>query len=192
MTQLPIFPLPIYLLPDGITRLRIFEQRYLNMIRDIEKTNGFAISYFNGEDISELPSWASWVDIIDFDMSDDGVLVIDVRCHSLVAIENAQYNNNKLLMATSTLKKHWSTHLNDEARELSLVLSEELKCFFNENEMFDDLYKIKNFDDPIWVCSRWLELVPVSFKHKSHFTEEDSFYQALTFIETILTCNDDS
>ena len=30
--ELPLFPLSIFLLPGGITRLRIFEPRYLKMV----------------------------------------------------------------------------------------------------------------------------------------------------------------
>ncbi len=30
--NLPIFPLPVFLLPKGVTRLRIFEERYLKMV----------------------------------------------------------------------------------------------------------------------------------------------------------------
>ena len=81
--NIPIFPLSIYLLPQGITRLRIFEQRYLNMVKNVHKTNGFVISYYQDSpnlDIeSKISAWGSWVEIVNFMQGDDGILVIDVK-----------------------------------------------------------------------------------------------------------------
>lgn len=192
MMKLPIFPLPIYLLPNGITQLRIFEQRYLNMVRDIKNTNGFAISYSTGKSNEMLPTWASKVEIVDFDMTDDGVLIIDVRCTHLVNIEDAQYDENKLLTATVSPKLHWSSATDVSNDVLPEVLNQPLKKIFSQNTELNSIYKETFFDDPLWVCSRWLELIPVSFQHKSHFTSPDSFDEALQFIETILTNNQDN
>lgn len=49
--RLPIFPLPVALLPNEILPLHIFEQRYRDMLRDIRAGNNFfGLSYFNPED----------------------------------------------------------------------------------------------------------------------------------------------
>lgn len=192
MMKLPIFPLPIYLLPNGVTRLRIFEQRYLNMIRDIKNTNGFAISYSNESAADELPTWASKVEIIDFDMTEDGVLIIDVRCTELVSVLCAEYDENRLLIGNVSLQTHWSSMADDIDENLSSILNQQLQKLFQGNGLLNDMYPETFFDDPLWVCSRWLELIPVSFQHKSHFITPDSFPEALQFIETILTNNQES
>ncbi len=190
--KLPIFPLPIYLLPNGITRLRIFEQRYLNMVRDIKNTNGFAISYSTGKPNEVLPTWASKVELVDFDMTDDGVLIIDVKCTHLVNIDELEYDDNKLLVANVSTKSHWSSSVNINDNALPALLNQPLKAVFAQNKILNDLYKETFFDDALWVCSRWLELMPVSFQHKSHFTSPDSFEEALQFIETVLISNQDN
>ena len=50
ITQLPLFPLPIVLLPNEILPLHIFEPRYRQMLTDIElRRNIFGITYFDLE-----------------------------------------------------------------------------------------------------------------------------------------------
>lgn len=200
--KLPIFPLPIFLLPGGITRLRIFEQRYLNMVRNAEKTKGFAIRYYSSSKSFLAPNWASWVEIIDFDMKSDGVLMIDVKCHSLVTILETERNHENLLLATISEKNHWLSDINLDGLKADIIsdmtmatkitlLTEQLSWFFNRNPEFDKLYQDKNYQDPYWVCCRWLELLPVNFADKALFVEPSSFPAAIQFIDNILSLKSD-
>ncbi|MCS6874981.1 MAG: LON peptidase substrate-binding domain-containing protein [Pyrinomonadaceae bacterium] len=51
LRKLPIFPLPIVLLPNEILPLHIFEPKYRKMLKDIELTsNLFGVSYLSSED----------------------------------------------------------------------------------------------------------------------------------------------
>ena len=53
LKQLPLFPLPLVLLPNEVLPLHIFEPRYRQMIRDIElRRNLFGITYFDSETAS--------------------------------------------------------------------------------------------------------------------------------------------
>ena len=60
---LPVFTLPIFLLPDGHTRIRVFEPRYLKLVRIASQNHGFVIynSDKHNEDVGSL------VDIINFE-----------------------------------------------------------------------------------------------------------------------------
>ena len=55
--QLPLFPLPLVLLPNEVLPLHIFEPRYRQMLVDIElRRNLFGITFFEpDEDISDKP-----------------------------------------------------------------------------------------------------------------------------------------
>ncbi len=55
--QLPIFPLPVVLMPSELMPLHIFEEKYRQMLKDVElKKNLFGLSYFNSQEIlSEKP-----------------------------------------------------------------------------------------------------------------------------------------
>lgn len=52
--QLPIFPLPVVLLPNELLPLHIFEPRYRQMLKDAQINNNlFGLSYFNPENSLE-------------------------------------------------------------------------------------------------------------------------------------------
>lgn len=57
LRSLPIFPLPLVLLPNEFLPLHIFEPRYRQMLKDIEgENNFFGVSYFNpSESFIEKP-----------------------------------------------------------------------------------------------------------------------------------------
>jgi len=59
--QLPLFPLPLVLLPNELLPLHIFEPRYRQMLKDVAlDTNMFGISYFNPTgDFIEKPALGS-------------------------------------------------------------------------------------------------------------------------------------
>ena len=62
--NLPIFPLSIFLLPEGVTRLRIFEARYLKMVSMAMKNNGFVVLPIANEEQVEDELTGSWVEIL--------------------------------------------------------------------------------------------------------------------------------
>lgn len=50
ITRIPIFPLPVVLLPNELLPLHIFEPRYRQMIKDVQMTNNlFGVSFFAAE-----------------------------------------------------------------------------------------------------------------------------------------------
>jgi Lon protease-like protein len=57
---IPIFPLPLVLMPYELLPLHIFEERYLEMLADVASTNNvFGISYFDADGIAERPEEGS-------------------------------------------------------------------------------------------------------------------------------------
>lgn len=49
--RLPIFPLPLVLLPNEILPLHIFEPKYRQMLQDVQLENNlFGVSFFDGQD----------------------------------------------------------------------------------------------------------------------------------------------
>ena len=75
--QLPVFPLPLVLLPNELLPLHIFEPRYRHMLRDVQLTNQiFGISYFNAEEADgekpEAGSLGCATEVRDVQMLEDG------------------------------------------------------------------------------------------------------------------------
>ena len=183
-TNLPIFPLSVFLLPEGMTKLRIIEQRYLKMVSIASKGQGFVIcAKGDNKSISDSP-WGSWVEIINFDKAEDGLLEIDVKCKSLVMIKSRETNNDNLHFGDVTEIAHWSqTKVDRSISELSLCLED----VFDNNEFLDQLYPEKILNNPSWVISRWLELLPVTLDIKASFVVEHNFEEAKDFVQSVIT-----
>ena len=181
--NIPIFPLAIYLLPGGITRLRIFEQRYISMVKNMNTTQGFVISYYQKDKQHHISEWGSWVDLVNFELGDDNILVIDVKCKGLVKIEKSEHLEDKLLWGDVVPITHWA----DKKITISdLEVSGALKQVFEDNLHLSEVYQNKFDDDLSWVCARWVELLPIDFTLKTAFIQEYSFEQALGFLKNLL------
>ncbi len=51
ITHLPIFPLPLVMLPNELLPLHIFEDRYRQMLRDVEQEgNFFGVTLFEPQE----------------------------------------------------------------------------------------------------------------------------------------------
>jgi ATP-dependent Lon protease len=77
LKSLPLFPLPLVLLPDEFLPLHIFEDRYRQMLSDVESTNNlFGIVFFNPEladsNLPDVGSIGCIAKIRDVNTLDDG------------------------------------------------------------------------------------------------------------------------
>ena len=187
--ELPLFPLSIFLLPGGVTRLRIFEPRYLKMLAIA--SNGFVISNVqnrNGQKTNEQ-RWGSWVEIINFDKGRDGVLEIDVCCKSLVSftlnsLETTANNSIEgLQFIIASEIPHWSQK--KAATDLG-KLTGSLMSLFESHDLLKDLYTDKATENPYWVVARWLELLPIPFEVKDSFVFSNSYVEAKKLVSSII------
>ncbi|MDO6508249.1 LON peptidase substrate-binding domain-containing protein [Colwellia sp. 4_MG-2023] len=202
-TRLPIFPLPVFILPGGITRLRIFEPRYLKMVKIATQEQGFVIwlNSIESEDSdsintkaenpdlktieSEEPDtlWGSWVEIINFDQGDDGILEIDVQCKSLVEILSSDKDEDDLHFGEVSDISHWSQETDQDTTD---ILSQSLDEVFDSNTMLNKLYVEKATHNANWVVARWLELIPVDLAIKTSFVHSHSYEEAKGFVQSII------
>ncbi len=204
---LPLFPLSMFLLPGGITRLRIFEQKYVLMIKNIDKTDGFVIC--KSQPIAERESnWGSWMELIDFYPGDDGFLLVDVRCKHLVELSSVVEQPGQVSMANVNILDHWADDEisasidNDFLLEHSVtnakgMLAGNLSIMAPMVESLESICRKKadlyggyyNYFDakPSWVCARWLELLPLNQATKDYFSKQNTFIDAMEFLMTLLT-----
>ncbi|TMM43137.1 hypothetical protein FCS21_13485 [Colwellia ponticola] len=185
--ELPIFPLPVFLLPEGVTKLRIFEPRYLKMVSVASSGQGFVI-WLNDNSIKADVNdgtmlWGSWVEIINFDQGDDGVLEIDVKCKSLVVINSVMKSRDSFNVAKVSDITHWSQK---HADNVSSELATSLEHVFAENDNLNELYPKKSLGDSHWVLARWLEILPIELNVKSGFVVNYNFQEAKRFVESVI------
>ncbi|MFV8819577.1 LON peptidase substrate-binding domain-containing protein [Haliea sp. E17] len=88
MTRLPLFPLGAVLMPGGHQPLRIFEQRYLTLVRDsMREGQPFGVVWIRrgsevaerGRAAPELGDWGTLARIVDWDQLPDGLLGVTIE-----------------------------------------------------------------------------------------------------------------
>jgi Lon protease-like protein len=181
--NLPLFPLDIFLLVGGMTRLRIFEPRYLKMVSLSSSLGGFIISSNKQEANNEI-RWGSLVEVVNFDKGDDGILEIDVRCTALVSLSNIKQDKDQLHFADFYRFDHWSQ---GNTGQHETFLSDSLKMLFQSNQLLNELYPEKLINNGDWVISRWLELLPIPFAMKNKFIFNSSFSEAQNLVNSIIS-----
>ena len=183
--HLPVFPLPVFILPKGKARLRIFEPKYLTMLSLISNHQCFVIQLTPSLPEMEGSNWGSLVKIQDFNQGDDGILEIDVLCNSLVHLSHVKQEENDLNYAQISPFTHWSQSKVDESMAYE-VLAEALNSILDNNVMLNELYQTRPLNNAHWVVARWIELLPLSITVKNLFVQADSFSSAKSFVDSII------
>ena len=184
--KLPIFPLPVFLLPDGITRLRIFEPRYLKMVKIATQGQGFVIWLNPQKSEKPMIKWGSWVEVVNFDQGKDSVLEIDVKCKALVDIQSIDKNVDDLHFGTVCETYHWSQGIDDNPIP---ELSDSLESVFVNDKLLSELYPDKHSRNTNWVVGRWLEILPMNLEVKSAFVDVYNYDEGKHFVQSIIGQN---
>jgi len=102
-TELPLFPLATVLLPGGRLDLRIFERRYLDMVRDCSRSGGvFGVCLIvRGREAGEpaIPAaYGTIARIVDFSTLPDGLLGITARGEGRFHVARNRVRDNGLII----------------------------------------------------------------------------------------------
>ncbi|GLP97201.1 LON peptidase substrate-binding domain-containing protein [Paraferrimonas sedimenticola] len=155
-----LFPLPMLLMPGGVSQLRIFEPRYQRLVAEAHQNdNSFVLSpsMLTGE--SHPFRLGVRVAITDFDRLQDGLLGISIEAIERVSLydfrqaddklHTAQYVSIANLPAGEPLAEyHW--------------LAEGLAPVLSQHPLYEDQITSAQLADLTWVCQRWLEFLPFS------------------------------
>jgi len=182
-----IFPLPVFILPEGATKLRIFEQRYLDMVKEAAKDNtGFVLCTYQHETEFNLPNLGCLMQINDFNQDDSGQLLIDVYAQAAVTIHNPFQDKNMLRYADveAVIEPVWYKKI--PLDQNNALLSETLRSVFASQPDLSALYPTPQYDDLAWVAARWLEILPISLVKKQQLAFESNFENLLTFLHTLI------
>lgn len=160
--QLPLFPLSSIVLPGGLMPLRLFERRYIDMVKDCFKNGtGFGICLIQNGGEAGVPSepypQGTTVSIVDFDQGADGLLHITARGESEFNLLTYASSDTGLLIGEVELlppKGPTVMQPDDEllAKKLELILS-----YLETDTRFEE----SQLDDADWVCYRLLEVLPL-------------------------------
>ncbi len=180
-STLPLFPLHSVLLPGAAVSLRVFERRYLDMVRDCGRTgNGFGVCLIlQGEETGgpAVPA-AHGVEarIEDFDIGPDGILLLRLRGHRRFHVEHVRVRDNGLIVADV----RWCEPDNDdELRPEHALLSTVLEHII---EQAGHPYAPRHpalLDQAAWVGWKLAELMPLEEPQRLQLLQRDDPHQRL-------------
>ena len=163
MTTIPLFPLPVVLFPGGYLPLRIFEQRYIDMVRECSATGGrFGVCLINHSEQSERPvrhhRLGTTAEICDFSTLEDGLLGIVARGRERFIVQQTRMRDSGLLVAdVELLAEAPNTEIPEQYSVLSLIAQRIMEQVGDQYPS----YKPDDLQDSNWVGYRLAEFLPL-------------------------------
>jgi Lon protease-like protein len=173
-SELPLFPLNMVLFPGGPLPLRIFEPRYVDMVRNCMRDSApFGVVLIrSGQEAGAVSSAAdvgTSARIIDFDQMPDGLLGIVCTGEQKFRVGARRVQGDGLNIGTVTwLPPEPPTSLPPELAHLGLLMQRVMPQL---GEVYGALPT--RFDDAAWVGARLAEILPISLSDKQECLELD-------------------
>jgi Lon protease-like protein len=186
--EIPLFPLRTVLFPEGFLPLRIFERRYLDMVRDCARENGpFGVCLIQDDGETQGPQTAAGVGtlahITDWYTLEDGLLGVSATGAERFETEETWREEDDLLRGRVRLLPEPPSCAVPEAYA---ILSEVLARFMEKVGSHYPQYTPDHLQDAAWVGYRLAELLPLSGVEKQHLLELDDPIERLqVLIETL-------
>ena len=171
--EIPLFPLRTVLFPDGHLPLRIFEQRYLSMVRECARNDtGFGVCLIvEGEEAIapvRTASVGTLASIVDWYTLEDGLLGVSARGANRFRVEHTHRQDDGLMLATVARLPEPPPSPLPEAYS---VLGQVLNRFLDKLGPDYGPYPAELLDDAVWVGYRLSELLPLSAIEKQNLLE---------------------
>ena len=182
MTEtLPLFPLHTVLLPGAVLQLRVFEPRYLDLVRDCGRNGStFGVCLIlDGKEVGEPATPAAFgceAVIEDFDTGEDGLLTLRLRGRRRFHVNRTRVRDNGLVVGEIEWREPDS---DDELRPEHALLATVLERIVQQID--DKLPALPEalLDVAAWVGWRLAELLPLEPKQRLGILQEDDAHKRL-------------
>jgi len=184
--EIPLFPLGTVLFPGGPLPLRIFEARYIDLVRRCMRDgSGFGVVLMRGGVEAGGPALTfdvgTYARIVDFSQQPDGLLGIHAAGERRFRILERRRERDGLNVAdVEWLPEESSQPLPEEFAELGPALDAILE---QVGEPYAALER--HIDDAAWVSARLAEILPIPAGHKQHCLELDDPIERLRFLRPL-------
>jgi len=184
--EIPLFPLGTVLFPGGPLPLRIFETRYIDLVRRcLRDGSGFGVVMIREGVEAGGPALTfdvgTYARIVDFSQQPDGLLGIRAAGERRFRILARRRERDGLNVAdVEWLPEESSSPLPEEFAELGPALDAILA---QVGEPFASLER--RLDDAAWVAGRLAEILPIPPGHKQHCLELDDPVERLRFLRPL-------
>jgi uncharacterized protein len=181
--EIPLFPLSTVVFPGGVLPLRIFETRYLDMIREcLRERKGFGVCAIrSGHEVGRAASCYSvgtLAAIEDFGRSEDGLLAIVAHGERRFRILHRRVEPNQLQRASvAWLDDSDDVPLPTQHRAMADFLAQLLQ---RAGTPYSGMPA--RFDSSAWVAGRLAELLPFALADKQRLLEMDAPLDRLEMI----------
>jgi Lon protease-like protein len=181
--EIPLFPLGTVLFPGGPLPLRIFETRYIDLVRRCMRDgSGFGAVLIREGAEAGTPAVTfdvgTYARIVDFSQQPDGLLGIRATGERRFRIlERRRARDGLNLADVEWLAEERSVPLPDEFAELGPAIDAILT---QAGEPYASLER--RLDDAAWISGRLAEILPVPTVHKQHCLELDDPVERLRYL----------
>ncbi|MGY1426618.1 LON peptidase substrate-binding domain-containing protein [Lysobacter sp. A289] len=183
--SLSLFPLPAVLFPGGTLGLRVFEPRYLDLVRECGRNScGFGICLILEEDaMGSAAAYGTEALIEDFDTGDDGLLTLQVRGARRFHVRQVAVRDNGLQVA----QVDWCDPdpvepLRPQHGLLSTLLKGVIEQVGGEYAKLADAH----LDDAAWIGWRLAEMLPLADPQRQQLLQTDDPHERLDQLLSLL------
>ncbi|RUO65385.1 hypothetical protein SAMN06297229_1214 [Pseudidiomarina planktonica] len=186
--RIPLFPLTSHVLPGGQIRLRIFEPRYLRMVKDAMR-HGSEIgmcmldAFGNKENNSHILPLGTLAKIVDFECLPDGLLGITVVGQSLFCIRSIDTEKDGLRVAEVEARQNWPQ---EQLCNEDSLLRHRMEEIYQQHPELKDLCPEHSTDRTDWLCLRWLEILPLDPSMKQELLDSKDCHKARDYIRNLI------
>jgi Lon protease-like protein len=173
LIELPLFPLSAVLFPGGQLQLRIFEPRYLDLVRECTRHGtGFGVCLIlKGSEAGEpaLPAAVGTIArITDFHTGDDGLLGIVAVGEARYRVARSRIRNDGLLRGDVEI---WPIEPEIEVPVEFALLQSILERLIETMGPQWRHEPRSSYDDASWLGFRLTELLPLGSSEQQHMLE---------------------
>lgn len=198
---LPLFPLNTVLFPDGVLPLRVFETRYVDMVRERMKADApfGVVAIRSGSEVgqaAEPHAVGTLAHIVEWDMPEFGVLLLNTRGGERFRVIETRTLPSQLIEArTEPVIAAESADAGETlplcANVLRAVIDELLQRAKAEagQDFISPFPEPHRLDDAGWVANRWAEMLPIPLEDKQALLEMTDSAARLRRVEQYLREN---
>ncbi len=199
---LPLFPLKTVLFPGGVLPLRVFETRYVDMVRERMRAGApfGVVAIRSGSEVGQAAEpyqVGTLAHIAEWDMPEFGVLLLSTRGGERFRIVETRTLPSQLIEART---EAIADDAGDAAAGATLplcanvlrVLIDDLEQRVHEEDADSFIHPFPEphrLDDASWVANRWSEMLPIALEDKQALLEMTDATARLQRVEQYLREN---
>ena len=198
LSSLPLFPLGSVLFPDGLLALRVFEVRYLDMVRKCHQAGApfGVVSLTQGQEVRQAGApeerfndIGTLAVIEQLETPQPGLITVLCRGSQRFRITRRSHLPHGLWTAdVGHIERDLTVPVPEDLKKASTALAQVLNTLQVRDPGMPHLVKptAAQLDDCGWVANRWCELLPVPLELKQRLMELDNPLVRLELVGDVL------